>query len=279
MKKDWSTRLGSHASSGTAMLVNLLLVSVHVPVDQGIHSIVFTPDLFEGSHTALPSGIESSRLQLLVLGSYSLPNLTPDHLPPFQPSFPDIRRARLDLSSRLPKTIVDNILHLAEYYYIIHAEKTSNPWEQFEAEYSPEEFGMFYVKGSYLTTQPLTEEEARSIARVTAVVEGCDQGWSGEPEEHGRATSHTWYTVGLANKLGEDEYEALPGASEFLGDNLHAIRVPQMHAATWELDSPFVSALRQNASLRYALCIWAEARFVTTIVRLVGGLFSIGDWF
>ncbi len=166
-------------------------------------------------------------------------------------------------SRRLSKNVANRILRFAEYFAVIYGEKTNHPWEQFETRPSTVEFGSYHVKEPCVSTRVLTDEEAKSIVRVTAVVEGCDQGWSAEAEEKGRPTSHTWYTVGILNRTPNDEpIDVLPGSNVFLADNLHAISVPQMHEVAWDADTPFVSALRKQSSLGYRVCIWAEGRCV-----------------
>ncbi|TFK45911.1 hypothetical protein OE88DRAFT_1668533 [Heliocybe sulcata] len=155
----------------------------------------------------------------------------------YTPSRADILLARVILLHHLPIELVDTILHHAEYYTRIHAEKDTE----------------IVVKSDacrYVQSPPVTGP----VQKVAIVVESHDQGWSSYPESWGSyENSWTWFQAVIRRSDGSS------GGGWDIARNIHADNKWRRHAIVWEKpdDHPLMQELRVGDRIE----IWPEARY------------------
>jgi hypothetical protein len=161
----------------------------------------------------------------------------------FVPSLAEIRLARILLRNFVPTELADMILHHAGYYHVISI-RTHAPLKIVDRETHRADTSVL----SLPFDDPGRHKLLQFIVRVSVVIEGHDQGWSGFPADRGTVNnSWTWYTIGTADPQTHEER---------LATNLHAVRATQRHAFEWDRDSTLVNLIREEGVVQ----VWAHAR-------------------
>ena len=157
----------------------------------------------------------------------------------------DIRHVRMLLRNFVPTEIADIILHQAEYYHVVSA-NVERPLTIVDQRSYRADVPIL----SLTFNDPGDEDLLSSILRVSLVIEGHDQGWSGFPQDKGTTNnSWTWYSIGTADPHTHEER---------LATNLHAVRDTQTHSFDCDRDSDIVQMIRRDRVIQ----VWAHARYV-----------------
>ncbi len=170
----------------------------------------------------------------------------------FVPTLADIRLVRGALQSIFPAELVEIILYSAEYLCISICDEIGSPTTGRGTGNSSSPGPISIQSGEVVcvTIPPLTEDEVRSIVRLSVMIKGHDQGWTDYCEDHGSTRgSWTWYTITF-------DKDTPPDAPERLATNLHASLRTQTHAFEWDRESEVVRRIRAGQAIK----LWAHAR-------------------
>lgn len=152
-----------------------------------------------------------------------------------------VQAVRLVLLQRLPAELVTLILELAQYWICSVTARQ---------EQTPKRFSNANFR--YLRTEPLNSGDLmRPLRRVTITTISKDQGWSGEPENHGTYTaSWTWFELTLDSPSGEEKYR-----TEIVR-NVHAGESFLKHVR--DVNDPELFALAEKGD---TLSVWVRAKY------------------
>ena len=160
----------------------------------------------------------------------------------FVPTIADIRKARDLLRFKVPTELADIILDMAEYHHVITL-TTNRPRNIFNSVHHAD----VPILSLYLS-RPEYSEFLDCLLRVSLVIKGHDQGWSGYPEDKGTLrNSWTWYSIGTDDPRTHEKR---------LATNLHAVGDTQTHVFEWDRGSDIVQWLKEGKKVE----VWAHAR-------------------